>query len=131
MYRTPWFPTLSCQGICFLASSNGSNYTTDTYNSVPSLLTHHLNLYRSILFLKSVSSNTTVNMPQLPRRVIVSLTANAVCHIGLTCNCSIATILKMCKSGKKSGFCSDFHDSLFMTHIAFYVFERCMRMKTS
>lgn len=61
--RTERFPTLSCQGICFSASANGSNYTTDTYNSVLSLLTHHPNLYRSILFLKSVSNNATTCHP--------------------------------------------------------------------
>lgn len=36
-------PPLSCQGVCFLAPPNGSNYTTDTYNCVLSLLMHHMN----------------------------------------------------------------------------------------
>lgn len=36
-------PPLSCQGVCFLASPNGSNYTTDTYNCVLSLLMHRMN----------------------------------------------------------------------------------------
>lgn len=40
-------PPLSCQGVCFLAPPNGSNYTTDTYNCVLSLLTHHMNQCRA------------------------------------------------------------------------------------
>lgn len=55
--RCTWFPTLNCRGICFLTSPNGNNYTTDTYKSVLSLLTHHLNHYRGILFLKSDSKS--------------------------------------------------------------------------
>lgn len=38
-------PPLSCQGV--LAPPNGSNYTTDTYNCVLSLLTHHMNQCRA------------------------------------------------------------------------------------
>lgn len=55
--RCTWFPTLNCRGICFSTSPNGNNYTTDTYKSVLSLLTHHLNHYRGILFLKSDSKS--------------------------------------------------------------------------
>lgn len=83
--RTKWFPILGCQGICFSASANGSNYTTDTYNSVLSLLTHHLNLYRSILCLNSVSHNATT-------RDAVSLLANLNVSHNFDCRASIFKI---------------------------------------
>lgn len=53
-----------------------------------SLLTHQLNLYRGILFLKSVSNRPTVNVLS-PTTVAVSFMANAICHSILTGDCSV------------------------------------------
>lgn len=60
-------PPLSCQGVCFLALPNGSNYTTDTYNCVLSLLMHHMNQCSAHPVPRFKDK---VNMPSYTRAVV-------------------------------------------------------------